>query len=148
MLLDGLVPFLTALPQTQQHDYKICRHFNETPPFDSPLPFIAIFFLHSPYLNLLMSPKTNCWQVACDTFTCTPPGKSSSLRDILYANNESAKTKKLSRQFILYPFKIVKKNPSRNYVAIIVFLEGTTLRKNLRKHNCGFGKCMCLKYFK
>jgi hypothetical protein len=100
------------LPQVKQHDYKYRQTFQETPPFDSPLPFIAMFFLRPPFSNLVMSPKINHRQVACDTFATVPSGKSSSLRDILYSNEEYAKTAFRSRQFLLYPFKIAKKTQS------------------------------------
>ena len=149
LLLDELVPGLCSLPTTQQHDYKVCEHFHETPPFDSPLPFVAMFFLRPPYSNLLMSPKINRRQVACDTFKTVPTGKSSSLRDILYSINDGDRTTFWSRQFILYPFKIAKKTQAGIKVQSLssykvlqnnkVSHSTTVVLENARASNCNCG---------
>ena len=147
LLLDELLPGLSTLPTSQQHEYKIREHFHETPPFDSPLPFIAMFFLRPPYSNLLMSPKINHRQVACDTFATVPTGKSSSLRDSLYQQWRCQDNFSVKAVHIV-SIQDCQKHPGRNRGAILVFLEGTTEEQSLTQHNYCFEKCMCLQYCK
>ena len=102
-----MVPFLQKIPF---HFLKMKeRHgFIETPPFDSPFPFISMFFMRPPNSNLLMSPSINIRHVACDSFAIKDSGNNNNLRDILYQKDEGAQSTFRSRQIVLFPYKLSK----------------------------------------
>jgi hypothetical protein len=109
LYLDKLVPLLSNIPVHFQKQKKQRDNFIESPPFDTPFPFIAMFFMRPPNSNLLMSPSINIRNVACDSFKVVPPGKNQNLRDVLYEDNEEARSTFRSRQIVLFPYKLSKK---------------------------------------
>jgi hypothetical protein len=130
-MLDHSIPYLLIVSEESQKNNKDRTPFLETNPFDTPLPFIPLFFIRPPYSNLLMSPEINVRHVACDSFGVVPDGQDSSLRDIIYSGARSAKTTFRSRQIILYPYKITRKAqagiPVKSVSCYKIQHEGKTL---------------------
>ena len=111
-ILDNLIPYLTIVGDDTKSQMKTRETFNQTSPFDTSLPFLSMFFLRPSVSNLLMSPEINVRHVACDSFDVVPEGHKKSLKDMLYLEDDRSKQTFASRQLILYPYKVEKKNKS------------------------------------